>query len=88
MFTGQQFIELYSIDNSYFFVEKILLIRYLSCIGHIYISASANICNVMLMRNSELTEGIAVMDSQNNVVGTSKVAAKKVSVFVLYGWDI
>ena len=69
-------------------VGGMCVMLYLSCIGHIYISASANICNVMLMRNSELTEGIAVMDSQNNVVGTSKVSAKKVSVFVLYGWDI
>lgn len=42
-------------------------------------SASANICNVMLMRNNELTEGIEVMDHDNNVVGTSKIAAKQVS---------
>ena len=41
-------------------------------------SASANVCNVFLMRNSELSEGIAVMDHDRNVVGTSKIAAKKV----------
>ena len=35
-------------------------------------------CNVFLMRNSELSEGIAVMDHDRNVVGTSKIAAKKV----------
>lgn len=39
--------------------------------------ASANICNVMLMRNNELSEGIEVMDKNHNVVGTSKIAAKK-----------
>ncbi|KAL4231548.1 Sideroflexin-5 [Mactra antiquata] len=39
--------------------------------------ASANICNVLLMRNNELTEGIDVMDNNHNVVGTSKIAAKK-----------
>ncbi|XP_045188948.1 sideroflexin-5-like isoform X2 [Mercenaria mercenaria] len=39
--------------------------------------ASANVCNVLLMRNNELTEGIEVMDKNYNVVGTSKVAAKK-----------
>lgn len=39
--------------------------------------ASANICNVFLMRNNELTEGIDVMDKNHNVVGTSKVAARK-----------
>ncbi|XP_035273726.1 sideroflexin-5a isoform X1 [Anguilla anguilla] len=38
--------------------------------------ASANVCNVVLMRNSELTEGIDVLDSNGDVVGTSKIAAK------------
>ncbi|KAJ8336248.1 hypothetical protein SKAU_G00395910 [Synaphobranchus kaupii] len=38
--------------------------------------ASANVCNVVLMRNSELTEGIDVLDTDGNVVGTSRVAAK------------
>lgn len=31
------------------------------------------------MRNNELTEGIEVIDHDNNVVGTSKIAAKQVS---------
>lgn len=39
--------------------------------------ASANICNVVLMRKNELEDGIEVLDDQNNVVGTSKIAAKR-----------
>ncbi|XP_052773899.1 sideroflexin-5-like [Mya arenaria] len=39
--------------------------------------ASANICNVLLMRNNELTEGIDVCDENGNVVGTSKIAARQ-----------
>ncbi|XP_017288928.1 sideroflexin-5a [Kryptolebias marmoratus] len=38
--------------------------------------ASANVCNVVLMRHSELSEGIIVFDDNGNVVGTSKVAAR------------
>uniref|UniRef100_A0A674NJ20 Sidoreflexin n=1 Tax=Takifugu rubripes TaxID=31033 RepID=A0A674NJ20_TAKRU len=38
--------------------------------------ATANICNVALMRHSELSEGIDVMDNNGNVVGSSKVAAR------------
>ncbi|XP_018583976.1 sideroflexin-5a isoform X2 [Scleropages formosus] len=38
--------------------------------------ASANICNVGLMRHSELEEGIDVLDTNGNVVGTSRIAAK------------
>ncbi|XP_068436216.1 sideroflexin-5a isoform X2 [Clinocottus analis] len=38
--------------------------------------ATANVCNVVLMRHSELSEGISVLDDSGNVVGTSKVAAK------------
>ncbi|XP_053290013.1 sideroflexin-5a isoform X1 [Pleuronectes platessa] len=38
--------------------------------------ASANICNVLLMRHSELSEGISVLDDQGDVVGTSRVAAR------------
>ena len=30
------------------------------------------------MRNSELAEGIDVIDKDDNVMGTSKIAAKKV----------
>ncbi|KAJ3613380.1 hypothetical protein NHX12_019630 [Muraenolepis orangiensis] len=39
--------------------------------------ASANVFNVVLMRHSELAEGISVMDDQGTVVGTSKMAAKR-----------
>lgn len=42
-------------------------------------AATANICNVALMRHSELSEGIDVMDDNGNVVGSSKVAARHVS---------
>ncbi|TKS87242.1 Sideroflexin-5 [Collichthys lucidus] len=38
--------------------------------------ASANVCNVVLMRHSELSEGVSVLDGDGNVVGTSKVAAR------------
>ncbi|XP_030002038.1 sideroflexin-5b isoform X1 [Sphaeramia orbicularis] len=38
--------------------------------------ASANICNVGLMRHNELSEGIDVLDNNGNVVGSSKVAAR------------
>ncbi|XP_061439696.1 sideroflexin-5 isoform X7 [Rhineura floridana] len=38
--------------------------------------ASANICNVVLMRHMELEEGIDVLDSDGNVVGSSRIAAK------------
>ncbi|KAM9795174.1 sideroflexin-5b [Neosynchiropus ocellatus] len=38
--------------------------------------ASANICNVGLMRHNELSEGIDVLDDNGNVVGSSKIAAK------------
>nr|AAH98893.1 Zgc:114137 [Danio rerio] len=38
--------------------------------------ASANICNVALMRHNELSEGIDVLDSDGNVVGSSRIAAK------------
>jgi tricarboxylate carrier len=39
--------------------------------------ATASTCNVLLMRNSELSEGIEVIDRKGTTVGTSKVAAKK-----------
>uniref|UniRef100_A0A3Q4ALM2 Uncharacterized protein n=1 Tax=Mola mola TaxID=94237 RepID=A0A3Q4ALM2_MOLML len=38
--------------------------------------ATANICNVGLMRHTELSEGIDVLDGQGNVVGSSKIAAR------------
>ncbi|XP_077789810.1 sideroflexin-5 isoform X4 [Podarcis muralis] len=38
--------------------------------------ASANICNVVLMRHTELEEGIDVLDSDGNRVGSSRIAAK------------
>uniref|UniRef100_A0ACB8E9J4 Uncharacterized protein n=1 Tax=Sphaerodactylus townsendi TaxID=933632 RepID=A0ACB8E9J4_9SAUR len=40
--------------------------------------AGANICNVILMRHSELEEGIHVLDSNGEVVGSSRIAAKHV----------
>lgn len=41
--------------------------------------ASANICNVGLMRHNELSEGVDVLDSNGKVVGSSKIAARHVS---------
>lgn len=38
--------------------------------------ATANICNVGLMRHTELSEGIDVLDDNGNVVGSSKIAAR------------
>ncbi|KAM4733163.1 sideroflexin-5b isoform 2-T2 [Anableps anableps] len=38
--------------------------------------ASANICNVALMRHNELSEGIDVLDNNGSVVGSSKIAAR------------
>ncbi|XP_068799945.1 sideroflexin-5 isoform X5 [Struthio camelus] len=38
--------------------------------------ASANICNVVLMRHTELEEGIDVLDNNGNLVGSSRIAAK------------
>ncbi|XP_067037758.1 sideroflexin-5-like isoform X2 [Acropora muricata] len=40
-------------------------------------TATANVCNVVLMRNHELFTGIEVKDRNGNVVGTSKIAAQK-----------
>ncbi|KAM9835551.1 sideroflexin-5b isoform 2-T2 [Syngnathus typhle] len=37
--------------------------------------ASANICNVALMRHNELSEGVDVRDPNGKVVGSSKIAA-------------
>uniref|UniRef100_A0A1I8IYY0 Sideroflexin-5 n=1 Tax=Macrostomum lignano TaxID=282301 RepID=A0A1I8IYY0_9PLAT len=39
--------------------------------------STASTLNVLLMRNSELSEGIEVFDENRQVVGTSKVAAKR-----------
>lgn len=39
--------------------------------------ASANICNVTLMRRDELTNGIEIKNQKGEVVGISQVAAKK-----------
>lgn len=35
--------------------------------------AAANLVNIPLMRQNELTDGIAITDSQGNVAGKSKV---------------
>lgn len=41
-------------------------------------TASANVCNVVLMRHTELQDGISVLDDNGTVVGTSKLAARHV----------
>uniref|UniRef100_A0A6I8PZX1 Sidoreflexin n=1 Tax=Xenopus tropicalis TaxID=8364 RepID=A0A6I8PZX1_XENTR len=38
--------------------------------------ASANVCNVVLMRHGELEDGIDVLDSSGQIVGSSRIAAK------------
>ncbi|XP_073411167.1 sideroflexin-5 isoform X2 [Dendrobates tinctorius] len=38
--------------------------------------ASANVCNVVLMRHSELEDGIDVLDGSGQIVGSSRIAAK------------
>jgi len=40
--------------------------------------ASANVCNVLLMRYSSLSSGIDVYDKTGTVIGSSQVAAKQV----------
>lgn len=45
--------------------------------------ASANICNVALMRHNELSEGVDVLDNNGSVVGSSKIAARHVSFFFM-----
>jgi len=40
-------------------------------------TATASVCNVVLMRKKELSTGIQVNDVNSNVVGVSKVAARK-----------
>ena len=50
--------------------------------------ATASTLNVILMRMHELDEGIDVVDKQGNVVGSSKIAAKKAltEMAVTRGW--
>lgn len=49
--------------------------------------ASANICNVGLMRHNELSEGIDVLDNNGNVVGSSRIAARHVrALSFLHAW--
>ena len=43
--------------------------------------ATASVSNLYLMRRNELKEGIEVKDSKDRVVGTSFVAARRVSTF-------
>lgn len=49
--------------------------------------ALASTCNAVLMRWHETGTGIEVLDSGNNVIGTSKIAAKRVRFcIVLESW--
>ena len=50
--------------------------------------ATASTLNVILMRMHELDEGIDVVDKHGNVVGSSKIAAKKAltEMAVTRGW--
>ncbi|XP_057306614.1 sideroflexin-5-like [Hydractinia symbiolongicarpus] len=40
-------------------------------------TSAANVCNVYMMRQNELQEGVEVEDENGNVVGSSKIAASK-----------
>ena len=42
--------------------------------------ATASVSNLYLMRRNELKEGIEVKDSKDRVVGTSFIAARRVSI--------
>ena len=42
--------------------------------------ATASVSNLYLMRRNELKEGIEVKDSRDQVVGTSFIAARRVSI--------
>ena len=42
--------------------------------------ATASVLNVILMRNQELSVGIAVTNAEGAPIGNSKVAAKQVSM--------
>ncbi len=53
---------------------------------NILILASASTCNVLFMRFHELYDGIEVIDEQNKPIGVSKVAAKKVIIYVRWIW--
>jgi hypothetical protein len=44
--------------------------------------ACASTCNVLFMRFHELYDGIEVLDEQNKPIGISKIAAKKVFIFL------
>ncbi|RUS76439.1 hypothetical protein EGW08_015808 [Elysia chlorotica] len=59
--------------NSFSLTTKLLIQRLVPFPA----TATASTCNVLLMRNSELSEGVQVLDNRGNVVGTSQVAAKK-----------
>lgn len=44
------------------------------------IVASASVLNVILMRNSELSDGIEVVNKDGEPLGNSVVAARKVNI--------
>lgn len=62
--------------------ERIKNVNFLEVTLHLLPTATANVCNVVLMRRSELSEGVSVLDDDGNVVGTSKVAARHVRCFL------
>ena len=64
-------MHIYKVSINTFFKTIIKFIAHL---------AAASTCNVILMRNNELSEGIEVYDKNEKVIGTSKIAAKKVCI--------
>ncbi|XP_046870812.1 sideroflexin-5a isoform X5 [Hypomesus transpacificus] len=51
---------------------------------HPFPCSGANVCNVLLMRHSELSEGISVLDDSGKAVGTSRLAASSVGWLLCY----
>ena len=66
------------------FMLFIRIIHYItiSAANGILAIAFASVSNLYLMRWNELSEGIEVIDSKNYPVGTSFIAAKKVSIIL------
>lgn len=73
---SQNFWGLGALAGGWSLIGSCLCLTELLCIP--LFPASANICNVVLMRYGELEEGIDVLDADGNLVGSSKIAARHV----------
>ncbi|XP_035769000.1 sideroflexin-5b [Neolamprologus brichardi] len=84
-FTGKATVLwLHRLQSHHLWLQSLFVSLHRFCLKCIIISelspspfaASANICNVGLMRHSELSEGVDVLDNNGNVVGSSRIAAR------------